>query len=314
MAKIGRNEPCPCGSGKKYKKCCIDKPVDLIPGYEGRRTIHWSPEEIRIYSTEQIIQKLRAFGIPFEKETFLEDVKGFYSASELAEHWTRIHPVTAQGFDEDFIWMAGIILWERLASEVVNSEMLDDKMQRGYELLDAREVTEACTLWLEVWDHLKTRFSVDMKGINDAESVFDGLQSLYNWCQDFEIELGNAGLDDKSFLERRIQYCNEFCSLFPETEELILVNMKRAVAESYFALGMIQQGEMAFEALVKEFPENPWGYISWGDAYSLDFWDHDHRDPEKAKRIYRTALERNIGEKKTLISRIEELQRKDNPV
>ena len=22
--KIGRNEPCPCGSGKKYKKCCKD--------------------------------------------------------------------------------------------------------------------------------------------------------------------------------------------------------------------------------------------------------------------------------------------------
>ena len=20
--KVGRNEPCPCGSGKKYKKCC----------------------------------------------------------------------------------------------------------------------------------------------------------------------------------------------------------------------------------------------------------------------------------------------------
>ncbi len=22
--KVGRNEPCPCGSGKKYKKCCGD--------------------------------------------------------------------------------------------------------------------------------------------------------------------------------------------------------------------------------------------------------------------------------------------------
>ena len=21
-AKVGRNAPCPCGSGKKYKKCC----------------------------------------------------------------------------------------------------------------------------------------------------------------------------------------------------------------------------------------------------------------------------------------------------
>lgn len=23
--KIGRNEPCPCGSGQKYKKCCMNK-------------------------------------------------------------------------------------------------------------------------------------------------------------------------------------------------------------------------------------------------------------------------------------------------
>ena len=23
--KVGRNEPCSCGSGKKYKKCCINK-------------------------------------------------------------------------------------------------------------------------------------------------------------------------------------------------------------------------------------------------------------------------------------------------
>ena len=25
MAGIGRNQPCPCGSGKKYKKCCYGK-------------------------------------------------------------------------------------------------------------------------------------------------------------------------------------------------------------------------------------------------------------------------------------------------
>ena len=24
LAPVGRNEPCPCGSGKKFKKCCID--------------------------------------------------------------------------------------------------------------------------------------------------------------------------------------------------------------------------------------------------------------------------------------------------
>lgn len=30
MAKIGRNQPCPCGSGKKYKHCCIGK-YDAAP-------------------------------------------------------------------------------------------------------------------------------------------------------------------------------------------------------------------------------------------------------------------------------------------
>ncbi|HHY71890.1 MAG TPA: hypothetical protein GX497_01395 [Bacillus bacterium] len=33
--KIGRNDPCPCGSGKKYKKCCLaideNKMKDLVP-------------------------------------------------------------------------------------------------------------------------------------------------------------------------------------------------------------------------------------------------------------------------------------------
>jgi len=28
-AKVKRNDKCPCGSGKKYKKCCINKVRDL---------------------------------------------------------------------------------------------------------------------------------------------------------------------------------------------------------------------------------------------------------------------------------------------
>ena len=48
MAKIGRNHPCPCSSGKKYKHCCLEKdqaarsqalehaaPRDLGPGPPG---------------------------------------------------------------------------------------------------------------------------------------------------------------------------------------------------------------------------------------------------------------------------------------
>ena len=33
VQKIGPNDPCPCGSGKKYKKCCMQK--DKAAGLDG---------------------------------------------------------------------------------------------------------------------------------------------------------------------------------------------------------------------------------------------------------------------------------------
>jgi len=30
--RVGRNESCPCGSGKKFKKCCLNNPPASIAG------------------------------------------------------------------------------------------------------------------------------------------------------------------------------------------------------------------------------------------------------------------------------------------
>lgn len=309
FGKVGRNQPCPCGSGKKYKKCCGRRNGLNTPKYRVRRGIHWSTGEVRAFPTEQIIQKLRGFGVEFKEEQFLKDVNNFYSACDLADHWREIYPIAAEGLDEDFIWMAAVVLWERLAPHVVNSEQIDEMMQKGYDLLRERKEVEACTLWLEVWKHLKRRFSPDMKSIQDAERVFSGFQSLYNWCQDMEMELGNAGIKDTSFYERRIKYCQEFCALFPKTDSLIIQNMKRAEAESYFALGMLEPGEAAFETLIREFPNSPWGYIGWGDMYWLSRMnDKIPLNYEKAERIYQMALARNVEDKEDVLDRLKELE------
>lgn len=34
---IGRNDPCPCGSGKKYKQCCLQKDTAGPAGLRGRK-------------------------------------------------------------------------------------------------------------------------------------------------------------------------------------------------------------------------------------------------------------------------------------
>jgi SEC-C motif len=44
MAKIGRNDRCPCGSGKKYKQCCLAKDEAAERATrEERRTVAAAP-------------------------------------------------------------------------------------------------------------------------------------------------------------------------------------------------------------------------------------------------------------------------------
>ncbi|KXA89671.1 hypothetical protein AKJ61_02410 [candidate division MSBL1 archaeon SCGC-AAA259B11] len=294
------------------------RPLERPEGRDKR----WSEEEVRDLSTEQIVQKLQDFGVDFGEEQFLEDVHDFHSASELADHWREVYPVTATGFDEDFIWLAATVLWERLAPDVVSSEQLDDMMQKGYDLLYGpfmerkraglrdRKQIEACNLWLEVWEHLKERFTPNMESIRDAEQVFSGTQSLQNWCQDMEMELGNAGLEDPSFYEDRVSYCREFYNLFPESGDQILLNMKIAEAESLFALGELEQGEDAFKNIIEEYPEDPWGYVRWGDMYCITRPnDEIPLDYEKAEEIYRMAMTRNVEDDDVVLERLKKLER-----
>ncbi len=50
MSKPGRNDPCPCGSGRKYKRCCIDKkPREhsvMIGSSEPLRGVHYDKEKM----------------------------------------------------------------------------------------------------------------------------------------------------------------------------------------------------------------------------------------------------------------------------
>lgn len=64
---------------------------------------------------------------------FLREVGNFYSASDFRK-LVENNRVTAKDFDQDFPWMAAVVLGERLAPHVINSEKLDDLMQKGYRL------------------------------------------------------------------------------------------------------------------------------------------------------------------------------------
>jgi len=52
--KIGRNEPCPCGSGRKYKRCCLGKVTDLalITGTPPQAMPPRWPDHALLFDTE----------------------------------------------------------------------------------------------------------------------------------------------------------------------------------------------------------------------------------------------------------------------
>lgn len=60
MAKIGKNDSCPCGSGKKFKRCCLDKRLDK------HGNIIMDEEMLKI--TERMINLPKE---PFGKDGFL---------------------------------------------------------------------------------------------------------------------------------------------------------------------------------------------------------------------------------------------------
>jgi hypothetical protein len=63
VKKTGRNEPCPCGSGKKYKKCCLSKEHELLRDASSHAGVTMSQLRAspRLVDDDQFIYDMRAY-------------------------------------------------------------------------------------------------------------------------------------------------------------------------------------------------------------------------------------------------------------
>ena len=234
MNKPGRNDPCPCGSGKKYKKCCLNKPMT---------------------------------NIPFQQE---------------------IEPQTQKKQNE-------------------NRDPIELLYEKGEELLAQGEYIQACNVWEDAWIGLKKRLKPEFIKISDISVVFSRDELFFNCFQEFEAELGNAGLSEPAYYKKRIKYCQEFCDQFYE-EDSIIPNMVRAVAESHFALGNAEEGERCFKGLINEYPLDIWGYIGWGDMYTSPMKRGVEPDFKKAAECYNLAMGMHLENENILLDRLKDIE------
>ena len=242
----------------------------------------------RKLSDEEITLKLRSFGLEMDREIFRDLSKKFLSAEDMTK-WAvdKFDIMFNREEDGDWIWIYLAVLWERWSQDRPSLEMIDDRMQEGYERLKGRSSSDTCRIWLNVWkDVVNLAKAQHAETIYDFDEIFIGTQSVFNWVQDLKMELGNAGNEDRGFFHERIKFCNEFFSVFPGEDSRINENMRRALAESFFNIGQEEKADSLFEKWLQDDPRWGWGWIGWSNCYSFD----DRKDYARAEKLLNQAL------------------------
>ena len=240
---------------------------------------------------DELLAKLRSFDIELDRPWLERRCREALSAEEIAT--PLLEQRTFHGrqgeMESDWIWVCLTTLWQRWFPDQPCFELLDDKIEAGYDL----KGSAACRIWLEAWkDVLGLLDKGGLTSIRAFDERFRGSQSLFNWIQDLEDALWNAGLEDRQFLTARIAVCEEGLRRFPTEDELMTENRRaRALGESYFELGETGKAESAVPRLVA------WPIRAGDGAGSDGRMATDSRAPS-----YRTGREPNRSCEKGLPS------------
>ncbi len=218
----------------------------------------------------ELLAKLRSLHVEIDRPSLERMCEQALSAEEI------VGPIMEQiefsgvrgGFESDWIWICLEGLWQRWFPDKPSFESVDDKMQSGYELLASQDAPAACRVWLETWnDVLCVLDKAGMQSIEEFDGRFRGSEALFNWIQDLESELWNAGLKDRRFLTARIAVCEEALRRFPSDDDTTIGNRRRALAESYYELGETEKAESLFRGWLDADPCWGWGWVGWSDCY-----------------------------------------------
>lgn len=356
--KIGRNEPCPCGSGKKYKRCCLSldeargsvdisltgavqmlarssgsgavtgsrlspyamaKLVEESEGFAkmkrndpARAALFWTPSRMSALETSEIAKRLQDLGLDATQEAFVALAENTTSAWEVSEQWRQKLSKPLSKHEDDFLLLAAVELWKRYLPGQPSEEMIDDWMQEGYTLVAEDRTEEGLERWQKVWDYIRSRLSPEMRTCGAASDVFDGTQMLYNWIQDFELEVLNAALDEKGFAEMGARLCREVLERFPDEDELFVSNFRADLGEFLYLAGRPEEGERALRDLIHDRPDESQGYARLADM--LAYGGRKNGPPldlEGAIRVLEEALARPTEDADdfSLDDRLDELKR-----
>ena len=183
--------------------------------------------QVREMSDDQLVAKLQTMGLEIDRVTLDRESQAYLAAYQLANTLLdQRASATVRRRTQDRAWFAIETLWRCRFPERSNLEIVDDCMQEGYAAAGDKIGPTACRQWRQAWLailDLMQRFRIET--IADFDEQFGGTQSVFNWVQDYESELHNAGLDDPQFFQERIALCQAAIERLGD-EELTIQNLR----------------------------------------------------------------------------------------
>ena len=236
-------------------------------------------------SDDDLLTKLRDLGVDADRAGLGRLCENALSAEEVAR---PMLDKLGLGDDvaSDWVWICLLALWQRWWPDRVCMELLDDKMQAGYAQDAENDTHGAAATWLKAWsDVLRLCDATGISSIEEFDDRFSLTQSLFNWVQDLEMALQNAGQDNREMLQALIDFCEESIRRFPHEDQLLSENRRRTLAGAYFDAGMTDRAEGLFRSWLEADPGWGWGWIGWADCYLP--WGSKPADLGRAEKLLR---------------------------
>ena len=177
-------------------------------------------------------------------------------------------------------------------------------------LVDRRDPIGASDRFLEAWEIVKAETTPEIRTLQafDAALGAPDLDSAY-WVVNLQYELWNAGLQDPAYHEHRIRVAEEVLTLFPDSSDNTVVNIRQGEADSLSALGRRDEAEAIYADLAERFPNNVFVYAGWADLFFASYHGPERRDVARAEAILKRGLkQRRLEDRDAILERLSALR------
>ncbi|WP_405175564.1 SEC-C metal-binding domain-containing protein [Paenibacillus sp. FSL H8-0261] len=312
MSKIGRNDMCPCGSGKKYKKCCLGKETSAV------ESIMQLVNKEEAAASETVAEKQEPVAQPEVKltlATLRKKVSRDLNWEHPAHEQLALHLIESmrESYDRELIWEA-LVLWngysrktkpavKKMGSFCAAIEFILSE-EYGFSLTQADLATKHEVTTPTISRKVKEMLNyIEEYGMGGAEEELL-LLNISGSPKDQEQALLQKAMQTNSS-NRRIQLAEAALEVYPDSPDAYLILAEEAENEAD-ARAFLKAGMDAGERELGEafFAENK-GH----------FWDlHETRPYIRICKSYADScwFSGNAEEAQNVLEHILELNPEDN--